>query len=1497
MNKRIASVITALLILVSMIVAPTENKVFAMQDAAELPELCPCGCGKAAVDLEWKPWDPNNTTLTIGGHYYLTGNYVQSEQYGISEGERYVLDLRGYALSTADYGRLFLCNGYLAVLDTVGGGKMSSKTAGNGFGGVLLMQTNATFELYGGTLTVDADNKGSRRGGLISVGTNCAFNMYGGTLLGGSSQGTKDEEGGCVAAYYASGSISILGGSVIGGYSPTHGGNIYSKGTTVLKNCTITGGTAGGYGGNVYQSGGSLTMENCVISHGVSHGTAATVTGGGNLAAVSSAKVSLKDSKLHNGYAAANGGNAYFGSGTQTLENVTMTSGTCGLAGGNLRIASNCNTTVTDCVFDGDVDCIGTLTLAGATKIGLRNIGLKMGANPLTASGLAEGSEIYLTAEGTFTGVNADYFKPALRTVFTETEEGLVAATAADGEIAGYCPHCNACVSWKAFTVAQLSQDGHYYLTASLPSFSQKNTNADIVIDLQGYDITSSGRVFFIQSGGVALLDSVGGAVVTAPGAAKGHGGLIRNDGGNLQVFGGKYVLAEGNSAYAGGIFYTSGATKIAGGIFNAAAYNNETYNGSVLHKVNGSAALDISAGYFVGGRAQNGGNLYIGHSGVLTFTGGHFTGGSASASGGNLYVLGTSAKPNGTFSASGIALTGGQADTSAGNLNITYYKTVNIEDAYIAGGATNDYGGNICVSANNTFVQYTDCMIWAGSAKRGGNLYSSALSSRARLTNCHVWGGTATGNGGNILVNHGYMEILGGSLKDGTAGADGGNLYSGAGSSNESGTANYTKLQKDTQGNAPFITGGAAVGNGGNLFFSGVLQLTDAHINNGTASTGADMYMAKASLQNVLTVGEGVTGEMSIAVKADLLGSPVYGSPITGSEAATLNAKLYLEGDYGDPQICAYEGKLVVAGAALISGENSTGYATATEAATACRKGEYVKLFTDADLTLTQNCIVDLNGFTANVTGEYTLSGMDTSGDGFAGTGKAVWAEAAAVKTAEVTHAPNGKIYVAIPEGAQTTYHLLDMAITGASIRPSVSGIYYTGAWNCDDALAEKLATYGVAVDAVTMPAPDFMREGSTSLWTTFDATDLVQGESKTGAIISGILKEDRTKELNDAYGRMPVFATAYVTLQSGTTVISDPVSHSLYSAMQAVEYYAQQNPAAYAHNIRPAGAFYRQWKNNGMGSWDFERISIDPRCPWQYNVVEQAVQEGKMHYYFMSGEWHAYSGGNSEPEKWGDCCLIVFPDGQTMLIDSGVSQYGSILVENLQRMGVTRIDHLVITHPHSDHQNGAFHANNRKGNGVLDLFEIGTVYHRGGYDSKNMEASQLVETVCTERNIPREILEMGDTLQIGEVTVKVLWPQVGTSEKDTTGINAAAANNASIVMRFDYQEHSSLFTGDLYVEREADIIELYGAELDVDLLKVPHHGNGITSNSEAFVNAVSPELAVATGFEVILTKIQQRYEAAGATLLGDRTYGYVHVTTDGESMTYETSREEPLG
>jgi hypothetical protein len=51
-----------------------------------------------------------------------------------------------------------------------------------------------------------------------------------------------------------------------------------------------------------------------------------------------------------------------------------------------------------------------------------------------------------------------------------------------------------------------------------------------------------------------------------------------------------------------------------------------------------------------------------------------------------------------------------------------------------------------------------------------------------------------------------------------------------------------------------------------------------------------------------------------------------------------------------------------------------------------------------------------------------------------------------------------------------------------------------------------------------------------------------------------------------------------------------------------------------------------------------------------------------------------------------------------------------------------------------------------------------------------------------------------------------------------------------------------------------------------------------------------------VATGFENISASIAQRFTNAGTTLLNDRTYGYIHITTGGEDMTYETSRTAPF-
>ena len=96
----------------------------------------PCGCGQSLSQINRKLSDANTNSAPMG-HDYLDGDYAQAEQRTLISGSKTVIDLRGHTLTTDGSHRLFLVEGYLAVLDTVGGGRMQAKTTGSGYGGVL----------------------------------------------------------------------------------------------------------------------------------------------------------------------------------------------------------------------------------------------------------------------------------------------------------------------------------------------------------------------------------------------------------------------------------------------------------------------------------------------------------------------------------------------------------------------------------------------------------------------------------------------------------------------------------------------------------------------------------------------------------------------------------------------------------------------------------------------------------------------------------------------------------------------------------------------------------------------------------------------------------------------------------------------------------------------------------------------------------------------------------------------------------------------------------------------------------------------------------------------------------------------------------------------------------------------------------------------------------------------------------------------------------------
>lgn len=244
---------------------------------------------------------------------------------------------------------------------------------------------------------------------------------------------------------------------------------------------------------------------------------------------------------------------------------------------------------------------------------------------------------------------------------------------------------------------------------------------------------------------------------------------------------------------------------------------------------------------------------------------------------------------------------------------------------------------------------------------------------------------------------------------------------------------------------------------------------------------------------------------------------------------------------------------------------------------------------------------------------------------------------------------------------------------------------------------------------------------------------------------------------------------------------------------------------------------------------------------------------------------------------QKWGDCTLVTFPDGKTMLVDSGISAVSKHLVAKLKDLGVTRIDTFLLSHVHSDHY-GSLRA-------LLDNFPVGDFYWNGFCSTNETWVIDLVK----ERGVPIHEISAGDTLHHGPVSIEVLYPtksqldSLPVQDSDAAMINM---NNNSLCVRFALGATSALFSGDLYKVAENAVIDAVRPELlDCDLLKVTHHGHD-TSSGKAWVEAVSPKVAVMMGNIVMNLVLYKRFVDVGCTPLATWMNGTIVVTMDGTDV-----------
>ena len=251
------------------------------------------------------------------------------------------------------------------------------------------------------------------------------------------------------------------------------------------------------------------------------------------------------------------------------------------------------------------------------------------------------------------------------------------------------------------------------------------------------------------------------------------------------------------------------------------------------------------------------------------------------------------------------------------------------------------------------------------------------------------------------------------------------------------------------------------------------------------------------------------------------------------------------------------------------------------------------------------------------------------------------------------------------------------------------------------------------------------------------------------------------------------------------------------------------------------------------------------------------------------------------------GDMILITTPDGKNILIDS----YGPLVADNavkrLEELGIERLDYAIASHPHVDHI-GGFPT-------IFDNFEVGKFYQINVPYNTSSHYRRLQESLVAHK-IEMAFLEEGDTFQLGDVTFTVFNPPKGTNPENVPSPEALTApkilNQYSLVMLMDYKDFSMLFTGDIYVSREMDLVLEFDELLEADILDVPHHG-ATTSSSYMFIKTVQPKYAIVNNDSLLPAESFEKYTDLGIDMFVTASHGEITIVTDGENIEITTERE----
>ena len=186
------------------------------------------------------------------------------------------------------------------------------------------------------------------------------------------------------------------------------------------------------------------------------------------------------------------------------------------------------------------------------------------------------------------------------------------------------------------------------------------------------------------------------------------------------------------------------------------------------------------------------------------------------------------------------------------------------------------------------------------------------------------------------------------------------------------------------------------------------------------------------------------------------------------------------------------------------------------------------------------------------------------------------------------------------------------------------------------------------------------------------------------------------------------------------------------------------------------------------------------------------------------------------------GDALVLRSGPTDAVVVDTGPAD--EAVDRCLRDLGVTTVRAVLISHFHADHAAGIAGAGRDRDVGEVLVTVL----------DEPAEQSAAVADWAAERAVPLRRATAGSRGTAGAVTWTVLWPAGGS--------RPSGPNEASLVVRAEVDGLSVLLTGDIDAETQQVLGTL--PDIDVDVLKVPHHG--APDQHPGFLAATTPAVAL---------------------------------------------------